>query len=339
MKKKNLSIKIKIFIVLNILNILVFNNFLKNVSLIMPKVSVFLPIYNKEVYITRSIMSVQKQTLNDIEIIAVNDFSTDKTLKTLKNLSKKDKRIKVINNDRNHGLLYSRAMGIINCSGQFVMNLDPDDQISNENNLKILYYKSIEFSSDVITFLLKKIKRKNITYYNEEIKKLSYNNYKSNKKKQKFEYPIITNKFIKKDIALKAYNFFKQKIYGNKWNYHEDNIWNILIQNYTKSNIYLNRYIYLYLLNNESLMKNKKNSLEIKNHIYRFEMAEKMYNNDINETLNYLISLFYIANKYFKKIINKDIEIKKKIFHFKIKYNNYFYNNSKTSKMKFTKKL
>ena len=320
MKKKNLSIKIKIFIVLNILNILVFNNFLKNVSLIMPKVSVFLPIYNKEVYITRSIMSVQKQTLNDIEIIAVNDFSTDKTLKTLKNLSKKDKRIKVINNDRNHGLLYSRAMGIINCSGQFVMNLDPDDQISNENNLKILYYKSIEFSSDVITFLLKKIKRKNITYYNEEIKKLSYNNYKSNKKNLKFEYPLITNKFIKKDVALKAYNFFKQKIYGNKWNYHEDNIWNILIQNYTKSNIYLNRYIYLYLLNNESLMKNKKNSLEIKNHIYRFEMAEKMYNNDINETLNYLISLFYIANKYFKKVINKDIEIKKKIFHFKIKY-------------------
>ena len=179
----------------------------------MPKVSVFLPIYNKEVYITRSIISIQKQTLNDIEIIAVNDFSTDETLKILKKLSKKDKRIKIINNDRNHGLLYSRAMGIVNCSGQFVMNLDPDDQISNENNLKILYYKSIEFSSDVITFLLKKIKRKNITCYNEEIKKLSYNNYKSNKKNPIFEYPLITNKFIKRDIALKAYNFFKK----NSW--------------------------------------------------------------------------------------------------------------------------
>ena len=306
----------------------------------MPKVSVFLPIYNKEVYITRSIMSIQKQTLNDIEIIAVNDFSTDETLKILKKLSKKDKRIKIINNDRNHGLLYSRAMGIINCSGQFVMNLDPDDQISNENNLKILYYKSIEFRLDIITFLLIKIKGKNITTKNEEIKKLSYNNYKSNKKNPIFEYPLITNKFIKRDIALKAYNFFQKKIHGNKWNYHEDNIWNILIKNYTKSNIYLNRYIYLYLLNNESLMKNKKNSLEIKNHIYRFEMAEKIYYNDICETLNYLISLFYIANKYFKKIINKDIEIKKKIFHFKIKYNNYFYNNSITSKMNFTfKKL
>ena len=52
-------------------------------------------------------MSIQKQTLNDIEIIAVNDFSTDETLKILKKLSKKDKRIKIINNDRNHGLLYS----------------------------------------------------------------------------------------------------------------------------------------------------------------------------------------------------------------------------------------
>ena len=237
------------------------------------------------------------------------------------------------------------------------MNLAPDDQISNENNLKILYYKSIEFRLDIITFLLIKIKGKNITTKNEEIKKLSYNNYKLNKKNPIFEYPLITNKFIKRDIAIKAYNFFQKKIHGNKWNYHEDNIWNILIKNYTKSNIYLNRYIYLYLLNNESLMKNKKNSLEIKNHIYRFKMAEKIYYNDICETLNYLISLFYIANKYFnsfliflsiiqkkllkvKKIINKDIEIKKKIIHFKIKYNNYFYNNSITSKMNFTfKKL
>ena len=40
----------------------------------MPKVSVFLPIYNKEVYITRSIMSIQKQTLNDIEIIANKNY-------------------------------------------------------------------------------------------------------------------------------------------------------------------------------------------------------------------------------------------------------------------------
>jgi cellulose synthase/poly-beta-1,6-N-acetylglucosamine synthase-like glycosyltransferase len=81
------------------------------------KVSVFLPIYNKEKFLFRSINSIQSQSLKNIEIIAVNDGSTDNSLKILRKLSKKDKRIKLINNDRNHGLLYSRAMGIINSSG------------------------------------------------------------------------------------------------------------------------------------------------------------------------------------------------------------------------------
>ena len=152
----------------------------------MPKVSVFLPIYNKEVYITRSIMSIQKQTLNDIEIIAVNDFSTDETLKILKKLSKRDKRIKIINNDRNHGLLYSRTMGILNSSGEYVMNLDPDDLFTDEDNLKLLYYKSKELKLDIIIFLLKKLKQKKIIYLNKylkELKQINYNNSIKVKKK------------------------------------------------------------------------------------------------------------------------------------------------------------
>ena len=94
-----------------------------------PKVSVFLPIYNKELYLNRSINSIQNQNLKEIEIVAVNDGSTDYSLKILKQLSKNDKRMKIINNDRNHGLLYSRAMGIINSSGEYLMNLDPDDKL------------------------------------------------------------------------------------------------------------------------------------------------------------------------------------------------------------------
>ena len=54
------------------------------------KISVFLPIFNKEKYLKRSIGSIQKQTLKDIEIIAVNDGSTDNSLYILKNLSRKE---------------------------------------------------------------------------------------------------------------------------------------------------------------------------------------------------------------------------------------------------------
>ena len=119
-----------------------------------PKVSIFLPIYNKEEYLIESIGSVQNQTLKNIEIIVVNDFSSDNSLKILKNLSKIDNRIKIVNNDRNRGLLYSRAMGIINCTGEYVINLDPDDKLSSPNDLEILYNKAKLFNIDTIIFLL-----------------------------------------------------------------------------------------------------------------------------------------------------------------------------------------
>ena len=67
-----------------------------------PKISVFLPIYNKEKYLYRSIGSIQNQTLKDIEIVAINDGSTDKSLKILKKLAKNDTRIKIFNNDRKY---------------------------------------------------------------------------------------------------------------------------------------------------------------------------------------------------------------------------------------------
>ena len=111
----------------------------KKLKYLKPKVSVFLPIYNKYLYLKRSIDSILKQSLKNLEIIAVNDFSSDNSLKILKKLSKKDNRIKIVNNDRNHGLLYSRAMGILNCTGEYLLNLDPDDMIPNIYNLEILY--------------------------------------------------------------------------------------------------------------------------------------------------------------------------------------------------------
>lgn len=77
-------------------------------------------------------------------------------------MAKKDKRMKIINNDRNHGLLYSRAMGILNCTGDYIMNLDPDDQLSSKYDLEFLYRKAKKFKTDIIIFRLKKILLKNI---------------------------------------------------------------------------------------------------------------------------------------------------------------------------------
>ena len=125
-------------------------------SSLQPKISIFLPIYNKAKFILRSIESIQIQTLKNIEILAVNDGSTDNSLKILKKLSKKDLRIKIINNDRNHGLLYSRAMGILNCTGKYIMDLDPDDKLKDKFNLEKLYYKIKKTKSDLINVFKRK---------------------------------------------------------------------------------------------------------------------------------------------------------------------------------------
>ena len=142
-KIQNVDLLLKVFYIFCIINCIYYYSLAKpkireNHEIITPKVSVFLPIYNRETYLKRSIISIQKQTLKEIEIVAVNDCSTDNSLKILKQLAKNDSRIKIINNDRNHGLLYTRAMGILNCTGEYIVNLDPDDQFQGINNLEIL---------------------------------------------------------------------------------------------------------------------------------------------------------------------------------------------------------
>jgi glycosyltransferase involved in cell wall biosynthesis len=201
-----LIIKIKIILI-----IIIYILYIKIKDLLfkmkMPKVSVFLPIYNKQLYLNRSINSIQIQTLKDIEIVAVNDGSTDYSLKMLKNMAKKDNRIKVINNDRNHGLLYSRAMGIINSSGEYVMNLDPDDKLEWKDNLAELYNYSKKYNLDFLRFLHRRIPRDKLD--------IGFCKY-LDKNQLNVEDIWITNKFIKKNVFIKAYNNFKSKfIYIN----------------------------------------------------------------------------------------------------------------------------
>ena len=167
MKKiyKLIKFKIKLNLLLNIIILKSFFplNLKKDKR---PKISIFIPIYNKEKFINRCIHSVQAQTLKDIEIIAVNDVSNDSSLKILESLTKTDNRIKIINNDKNYGLLYSRAMGILKSSGEYLMNLDADDELKGYNSLKSLYYKAIRYNIDIITFSFKDIKNnKSINFW------------------------------------------------------------------------------------------------------------------------------------------------------------------------------
>ena len=88
---------------------------------------------------------------------------------------------------------------------------------------------------------------------------------------------LITNKLIKREILLKAHDAFKSRIYGEKWNYGEDEIWSILVNKFAHSMICVNKNIFFYYSNKDSLSHNNNNELFILNLLYWFEMFQKLF--------------------------------------------------------------
>lgn len=94
----------------------------------MPKISIIMPVYNKQDYIQRSLDSVLNQDFSDFELIAVDDGSTDNSLKILEEYQEKDPRIRVIHTE-NHGVSHARNIGLDNCEGEYLAFIDADDKL------------------------------------------------------------------------------------------------------------------------------------------------------------------------------------------------------------------
>lgn len=92
-----------------------------------PLVSVLIPCYNVEKYVEESVGSIQNQTYTNLEIIAINDCSTDKTGLLLEQLASKDSRIRVVNNEENLKLIKTLNKGIALCNGEYIARMDADD--------------------------------------------------------------------------------------------------------------------------------------------------------------------------------------------------------------------
>ncbi len=103
----------------------------------MPKVSVIVPVYNGEKYLKECLDSILSQTLSDIEIICVNDGSTDGSYDILENYKLKDSRIKIINKP-NTGYGNSMNVGIQESQGEFIGIVESDDYVE-PNMYELLY--------------------------------------------------------------------------------------------------------------------------------------------------------------------------------------------------------
>lgn len=105
------------------------------------KISVIVPVYNMERFVEECVNSILRQTLTDIEIICINDGSTDGTLQILESIQKKDGRLKILTTP-NKGVANARNLGISHAVGDYVCFVDPDDFYPTSNVLKNLYDKS-----------------------------------------------------------------------------------------------------------------------------------------------------------------------------------------------------
>lgn len=113
-----------------------------------PKISVIIPVYNVEKYLKECLNSVINQPFNDIEIICINDGSTDSSLEILNKYAQKDNRIKVIS-QKNSGLACSRNTGLVQAKGEYVFFLDSDDYLKPDI-LGKLYDAAQKFNADIL---------------------------------------------------------------------------------------------------------------------------------------------------------------------------------------------
>lgn len=113
------------------------------------KVSVIIPVYNVENYLDRCIKSVLGQTEKNIEILCIDDRSTDDSLSKLECFGRKDKRLHIFKNERNQGQAYSRNIGLDNAQGEFILFVDADDYIEDKM-IEEMYAAAIKRKLDLL---------------------------------------------------------------------------------------------------------------------------------------------------------------------------------------------
>lgn len=144
----------------------------------MPKVSIIIPCYNQGKYVAEAINSALRQTFKDIEIVCVNDGSTDNSVEIIKSFENKYKNLIFLNNEENRGVIYSRNFAIKNCNGTYILPLDADDIIEptyvekavkildNNPNIGIVYCKAKIFGNYNKYWNLKPFNKSDILYEN-----------------------------------------------------------------------------------------------------------------------------------------------------------------------------
>ena len=170
----------------------------------MLKVSIIVPVYNVEKYLDNCLSSLVNQTLDDIEIIVINDGPTDRSSKIIEKYAKKSDKIKVYNK-KNGGVSDARNYGLKKASGEYIGFVDSDDYVSKDMYEK-MYCKAKESDFDVVVCDL------NYVFEDGSIKRVSshINKDTTNIKKTLINmYPCVWNKIYKLSLLKNKLEFQK----------------------------------------------------------------------------------------------------------------------------------
>lgn len=116
-----------------------------------PLITVAIAVYNTEKYLKDCMESVVNQTYRNLEIICVNDASTDSSLVMLESYASRDARIKIITNEKNSGLGVTRNVGMDAAHGEYILFIDSDDWLDLTACEKLLN-KAKEGDADVVFY-------------------------------------------------------------------------------------------------------------------------------------------------------------------------------------------
>lgn len=154
----------------------------------MIKLSIIIPVYNVEKYISLCLESILKQSFKDYEIVCVNDGSSDNSLSVLQNFKQKDNRITIIDK-QNEGSGIARNTALAIAKGEYVYFIDGDDWLE-DNALGKMILKADELNTDILIF-------GGLSYYETQVRKGGYS---ADKLPKKYFNKVFASKDIKKDV-------------------------------------------------------------------------------------------------------------------------------------------
>lgn len=194
-----------------------------------PFFSILIPVYNTEKTLTRCIRSVSGDDRFSIEIIAVDDGSTDSSPELLKKIAQEDDRIRIITHEKNKSLLEARRTGVAACHGKFVLFLDSDDRFT-DGALPALYDRlnGSEGDVDVLHFSFRVLPFQKIVPSSEIADPAE--RLRALLQKENALLPAIFNKVYRGDMLRRAY----EKVEGFYANMAEDVYQSIVIAAHAK---------------------------------------------------------------------------------------------------------